>query len=224
MTLAGIRTDGPVFVVGAHYDSTARESGATQAPRAEDNASGTAAVIEMARAIARFPTDATFVFVAFSGEEQGEVGSRYYVQQLAGTALAQRIRGVVIMDMIGYSGDAELDCMLETRDSPDNQALLAHLANVASVYAPELVLSSSTNYWGSDHAPFLDAGYSGLLTIENDYETYPYYHSTSDTFANQNDRFESMAKLIGRMNTAALAEWSTPNTLYAVLSSLSLLN
>lgn len=223
LTLQGIRADGPVFVVGAHYDSIANESGESYAPGAEDNASGASAVVEMARAIAQYPTDATFVFVAFSGEEQGMVGSKYYVQQLAGTALAQRIRGVVIMDMIGYSGDADLDCMLETSDTPEDQALISHLANIASTYAPGLSLSSSTNYWGSDHEPFLDAGYTGLLTIENDYEAYPYYHSTRDTFANQNERLKSMAGLVVRMNTAALAEWATPNTLYAVLSSISLL-
>ena len=221
LTLDGFRADGPVFVVGAHYDAIAHEPGATQAPGAEDNASGTAAVIEMARAIARYPTDATFVFVAFSGEEQGLVGSTYHVQQLAGTALAQRIRDVFIMDMIGYSGDAELDCMLETKDTPDNQALLAHLANMASVYAPGLVLSTTTNYFGSDHVPFLDAGYSGLLTIENDYAAYPYYHSISDTVANQNGQFESMASLIVRMNTAALAEWSPPDAFYAALMSIT---
>jgi len=62
-----------------------------------------------------------------------------------------------------------------------------------------------------------------LLTIENDYQTYPFYHSTNDTFANQNGRFQSMADLIVRMNTAALAEWSPPNAFYAALTSISLL-
>lgn len=221
LTLQGYRTDGPVFVAGAHYDSVAREPGATQAPGAEDNASGAAAIIEMARAVAQYPTDATFVFVAFSGEEQGMVGSKYHVQHLAGTSFAHRIRAVFIMDMIGYSGDAELDCLLETKDTQNNQALVSHLANMAAIYAPDLSLSATTSYWGSDHAPFLDNGYSGVLTMENDYEDYPYYHSMSDTFAAQNERFKSMAGLIVRMNTAAAAEWSIPNTLYAVLSSMS---
>ena len=119
----------------------------------------------MAKAIRRYPTDATFIFVAFSGEEQGLVGSTHYVQQLAGTALAQRIKGVFIMDMIGYSGDAELDCILETTNTSQNQALLTHMTNMAAVYAPELVLSTTTNPFGSDHVPFLNAGYSGLLAI-----------------------------------------------------------
>ncbi len=219
-TLGGFVSNGPVFVVGAHYDAIATEVGATRAPGAEDNASGTMAVIEIARAIARFPTDATFEFIAFSGEEQGLYGSTHHVQQLAGTAFGQRVQGVFILDMIGYSGDAELDALLETKNTPQNQALLSHLANMAAVYAPELVLSTSTNFFGSDHVPFLNAGYTGLLSIENDYEQYPYYHSRNDTLANQNARFVPLASLITRMNASALAEWSKPNAFYAALQAL----
>ncbi len=70
-----------------------------------------------------------------------------------------------------------------------------HLVQVESTYAPGLALSSSTNFFGSDHVPFLDAGFSELPTIENDYEAYPFYHSSDGTLANQNGRFQSMADL-----------------------------
>jgi Peptidase family M28/Fibronectin type III domain len=90
-----------VYVVGAHYDSRVTDvlNGTSDAPGANDDASGTAAVLELARVFAPHPTEATIVFVAFAGEEQGLLGSNHFAQ------LAQdqgwNIEGVLNMDIIG---------------------------------------------------------------------------------------------------------------------------
>jgi peptidase M28-like protein len=90
-----------VYVVGAHYDSRVTDvlNGTSDAPGANDDASGTSAVLELARVFAPHPTEATIVFVAFAGEEQGLLGSAHFAQ------LAQdngwNIQGVLNMDIIG---------------------------------------------------------------------------------------------------------------------------
>ena len=82
-----------VYVVGAHYDSRVTDplNATSDAPGANDDASGTAAVLELARVFAPRPTDSTIVFVAFAGEEQGLLGSDHFAQlakDRAGTSRA----------------------------------------------------------------------------------------------------------------------------------------
>jgi hypothetical protein len=92
-----------VYVVSGHYDSRRTDvlDGQGDAPGANDDGSGTSAVLELARVMAPIPTEATVVFVAFAGEEQGLYGSNHFA------ALAQQnqwnIQGVLNMDIIGSS-------------------------------------------------------------------------------------------------------------------------
>ena len=90
-----------VYVVSAHYDSRVTDvmNATSDAPGANDDGSGTSAVIELARVFARHPTEATIVFVAFAGEEQGLYGSNHFAQQAS--ASGQNIQGVLNMDIIG---------------------------------------------------------------------------------------------------------------------------
>lgn len=90
-----------VYVVGAHYDSRVSDvlDAESDAPGANDDASGTSAVLELARVFAPHPTDSTIVFVAYAGEEQGLYGSNH-VAQLAQDA-GWNIQGVLNMDIIG---------------------------------------------------------------------------------------------------------------------------
>jgi hypothetical protein len=92
-----------VYVVGAHYDSRVTDvlDSESDAPGANDDASGTSAVIELARVMATHPTEATVVFVTYAGEEQGLYGSEHFAE------LAKQngwnIQGVLNMDIIGSS-------------------------------------------------------------------------------------------------------------------------
>ncbi|WP_141731032.1 M28 family metallopeptidase [Oligoflexus tunisiensis] len=175
-TLPGRSRPDEVYVVGAHYDSTS-ERPFELAPGAEDNASGTAGLLTLARLFAEQPPEATLIFIAFSGEEQGLLGSRAWLKNWLADGRTQQIHGVFIMDMIGYSGDGELDCLLET--SPASQPFLSQIQ--AAHKDAELVLTSSLDYWGSDHVPFLDNRIPAVLFIENDYLDYPAYHRSTDT-------------------------------------------
>ena len=90
-----------VYVVGAHYDSRVTDvlNATSDAPGANDDASGTSAVLELARVLARVRSEATIVFVAYAGEEQGLYGSTHFAE------LAKQngwnIQGVLNMDIIG---------------------------------------------------------------------------------------------------------------------------
>lgn len=200
-TLPGLRND-DIYIIGAHYDSIATRDGANFAPGAEDNGTGTIAVLEMARILSVYRPDATFLFICYSGEEQGLYGSRYHVGRLQAAGLAGKIKAVCIMDMIGYSSDADLDILLETGGA--GIALLEPWTEAALAYT-NLRVVTSTNPFGSDHVPYINGGMASLLTIENEYETYPGYHRGTDTIEKVS---EAMAIETVKMNLAALATMS----------------
>jgi len=90
-----------VYVVGAHYDSrvTLVKNATADAPGANDDGSGTSAVLELARVMAPHATEATIKFVTYAGEEQGLYGSNH----LAEIAKQQgwNVQGVLNMDIVG---------------------------------------------------------------------------------------------------------------------------
>jgi hypothetical protein len=90
-----------VYVVGAHYDSRVTDvlNGESDAPGANDDGSGTSAVLELARVFAPHPTESTIVFVAYAGEEQGLYGSNHFAQLAKDNGW--NIQGVLNMDIIG---------------------------------------------------------------------------------------------------------------------------
>ncbi len=186
------------FVVGGHYDSTSQDP-SVAAPGAEDNASGCAGVLEMARIFTAYQPRATVLFICYSGEEQGLNGSEAHVAALSASGDLGKIQAMLDMDMIGYTVDADLDCLLETE--PFAQSLLDPFVDAAGEYT-QLRIVTTLSAWGSDHIPYLDAGIPALLTIENDWSEYPDYHRTTDIPANLTI---AMAEEILRMNVGALA-------------------
>jgi hypothetical protein len=92
-----------VIVVSSHYDSRVTDvlNATSDAPGANDNASGSSAVLELARVFATRPTEATVVFVTFAGEEQGLYGSAHFAQMAADQHW--NIEAELNMDIIGSS-------------------------------------------------------------------------------------------------------------------------
>eukprot|EP01079_Euglenida_sp_SAG-EU17-18_P012194 gene12194-2224_t len=94
-------TSSDIVVVGAHFDSTS-ERAQTLAPGAVDNGSGSVSVMEAAEALMALSNiEKTVHFVVFSGEEQGLIGSKYYVDQAKANGL--NIVAGLILDMTAYS-------------------------------------------------------------------------------------------------------------------------
>jgi hypothetical protein len=102
-TLKGTQTESAdrIYVVSGHYDSMCNSptDAKCDAPGANDDASGTAAVLEMARVMAPYQFDATIVFMAVPGEEQGLLGATYYAEQAKQKNI--KIDGMFTNDIIG---------------------------------------------------------------------------------------------------------------------------
>lgn len=198
--LPGTTRPDDVYIVGGHYDATSSGCGVSNpAYGAEDNASGAAGVLEAARVLAANPPEATVVFLAYGGEEQGLYGSEDHVADLTASGDLADVQGVVIMDMIAYSVDATLDVLLETRSV--GSAQLALMAQAAADYTG-MVVHQSLFAWGSDHVPYLDANRPAVLTIDDDWDQYSWYHCTTDTI---DKLVQAMGEEIVRMNVASVA-------------------
>ncbi|HXW53487.1 MAG TPA: M28 family metallopeptidase [Myxococcota bacterium] len=195
------RDPNDIYLVGAHYDSIS-EKAHDRAPGAEDNASGTAGLLALARAFMAEPEPKSRIrFVAFSGEEAGLHGSKAHVANIFARREQDKIKEVLIMDMIGYTSDDDLDALIETSSSQQN--LVDLLRSSANKYSQGRI-ETSFNYWGSDHVPFINNGFSAALLIENDYNEYPHYHRSTDVPANLR---KEMAEVILKMIAGALGYW-----------------
>ncbi len=193
------------IVIGAHYDSrNGSGSSVSPTPGAEDNASGCAGVIELARAVLPFQPQRTLVFVCYAGEEQNLYGSSAHVTRLQNEGHLAKVQAVIVMDMIGYSADAQLDVDFESKATW--LPYLNRFAAAAATYVPELNVTLSTNPFGSDHMPYLNKNRQTLLAIESDWDVYPYYHAATDLPVNVGPHAQAMGGAILKTNAAMLAE------------------
>ncbi len=201
-TLPGRTSPEQVVIVGAHYDSSSNER-TRLAPGADDNGSGTAAVLELARVLSQYSFDFTIKFIAFSAEEWGLYGSKHYAQ--SARSAGEKIIGVVNLDMVGYPNPVPEDLDLIVNGS--SEWLASAFANAATAYAPMptlKVVNPSLTY--SDHSPFWDQGYSAVCGIEDASPTNPNYHKTTDTFSTINMDFETAVVRASLATVAVLAQ------------------
>ena len=154
---------GQVLVIGAHYDHLGSGGfGALDDPDstgivhngADDNASGTTALLEVARRLVSRRLPRTVLFIAFSGEELGSLGSDYFVKHP--TVPIDSVYAMLNMDMVGRLRDAKLIAS-GAATATEFPALLDSL-NHAGGGDPHFDLRASGDGWGpSDHASFYGA-------------------------------------------------------------------
>ena len=175
-----------IHVVGAHYDSeVAGDNPAAPAPGADDNASGAAALLEIARAIAGTgvrPAE-TILFAAFTAEEEGLVGSRAFVADLIKEQA--EVADMINLDVIGYLAPGTRLDISVTSDTftPAVQALVARMAEVAALYLPERpfeVGNPPPCRKCSDHSAFVESGYPAATIFEDLQYFCPFMHSAND--------------------------------------------
>lgn len=192
-------------VMGAHYDTIAYP--ASNAPGADDNASGTVAVLEAARVLKDMDFERSIVFIAFSGEEEGLVGSGAWAEDAASAGLD--IIGMLNLDMICYkaAGDAEdLDVIFNASSEP-----FANLAfETVAAYVPELAAVEGYLTGGSsDHAAFWSNGFRAIFFFEDSGNYSPYLHTSNDIIGVSANDFPFMLKNV-RAATATVAELALP--------------
>ena len=191
--------DRGVVIATAHLDSINLEGGpAAPAPGADDNGSGSAGVLEIARVFQHHRSRHDLRLILFGGEEQGLFGSKRYVDTLP-QAERKRIRAVVNMDMIGSLNSATRTVLLE--GAPLSQTVIDGLAQAAEAYT-QLPVEVSLNPFASDHVPFINAQIPAVLTIEGADNANNRVHSERDSL----DRIDyEIAEEILRMNVGFIA-------------------
>lgn len=189
-----------LIIVNAHYDTIAVSRDGkfnykdvnTEAPGANDDASGVAALLEMARIIAPLETEATIQFIAFAGEEQGLVGSTLYAQKMK--QQRKNIEAVLTLDMIaniedglGYVDSTRVRVFSEDPNDSLSRELARYVRRTAQVVLPhfeiELIFRSDRFGRGGDHTPFVLEGYPGIRFTEAR-ENYSIQHTPMDTIDN----------------------------------------
>lgn len=213
-------------IVGAHFDDLPKKG---PAPGAVDDASGTAAVLAMAKSFmagGAKPLKSMY-FVSFGGEEAGLYGSDLFAAELKSPGstccpIPEKCRlprksldhKAITMDMIGWRNPTfkEDTVTLETKNWAAD--LLPPLAQSNIVNNGErLKLWASFSPYGSDHESFLKRHLPALLAIDNDGDAtaYPCYHQSCDTRDNVNVR---LATEISRMNLGGAMRLAGLDTRY----------
>jgi hypothetical protein len=180
-----------VILLLAHLDSVGKDFAG-----ADDNASGTAVLMEIARVLKKYGNKKTIRFFATNGEELGLLGAKHYVKELSASGELKNIVLAINMDMVGYNSNGVVE--LETEAREEAMALwFAELARTYTSLKPKITLGA----WGSDHVPFLKAGVPALLTIEDWSTKTPCYHLACDLPETLNYQY---ALEVARLNLAAM--------------------
>lgn len=167
-TLRGTVNPDLVYVVSSHYDSV--EAG----PGADDDSSGTAALLEAARVLAGHPMPATIVFASFTGEEAGLLGSREFVRRAVAARL--HVAGALNNDMIGWMNDHRLDNTIRYSNPG-----IRDIQHAAAMLFTRLITYDSLYFKSTDAASLYDA-YGDIVGGIGSYPVLgsPHYHQASD--------------------------------------------
>jgi hypothetical protein len=214
-------------VITSHYDSIAARRGPGTprtddegprspqevepiAPGVSDNASGVAAVLELARIMSQYEFDKSVVFIAFSAEEVGLVGSAAYAARARQEKM--EIEAVLNNDIIGNdiagngrSANNRLRVFSEGPEDSPSRSLARYTKEIAERYIPsmtvDLVFRRDRFGRGGDHTSFNREGYAAVrLTTPS--ENYANQHTAADTFANASVPYTTR---VARMNAAVLS-------------------
>jgi hypothetical protein len=197
-----------LVIAGGHFDSYSSQP-QTSAPGADDDASGVAAALEIARVLRTARFRKTLRYLAFSGEEQWMKGSTHWVEFVA-VPRGLRIDGFYNLDMIGYTASDTSLLYVTPNTASRSLAVLAESANAQ--YGIGLHVA---NYWdedaAGDHTPFWDRGFKAVFVIEDSEwgiwnGSNPHYHTTHDTLGNLRMSLVTRATRLAAACLATLAE------------------
>jgi hypothetical protein len=208
-TLRGTTDPDRVYVVSGHYDSmcTSPIDAKCDAPGANDDASGTAAVMELARVMSKHKFDATIVFMTVPGEEQGLLGATYFAEQAKQKAM--NIEGMFTNDIIGGvtsqkkspnrnrvrvfsegvpSNETEQQAATRRSVGGENDSASRQLARFIKEQSDRylkgfgvwMIYRRDRYLRGGDHIPFLERGFTAVRITEAD-EDYTHQHQNVRT-------------------------------------------
>ena len=195
LNLPGKHAAAPPILLGAHYDAV------PGTPGADDNASGVAALLELAQFFSAQPANCPLRLVAFDLEEYGMVGSSHYAEILR--QQKQKLRLMLSLEMLGYctqepnSQRYPVDAMKAMYPSTGNFiGLIGNLPAIPDLlhFNHHLTQAGVPSQWLpagmrgnlipatrlSDHAPFWDRNYRAVMVTDTAFMRNPHYHQSSD--------------------------------------------
>ena len=207
--LKGTTDPDRIYVVSGHYDSmcTSPTNATCDAPGANDDASGTAVSLELARVMSKRKFDATIVFMAVPGEEQGLLGAAHYAEQAKVNKM--NIEGMFTNDIVGgvttqKSGPFRNKVRVFSEGVPSNETeqqantrrsvggendseprqLARYIKEQAERYLKDfgvMMIYRRDRYGrGGDHIPFVERGFSAIRITES-HEDYTHQHQNVRT-------------------------------------------
>ena len=200
-TQPGVEYPNQKYVICAHYDAIP----VAVAPAADDDGSGTATLIEIARVLSQHQFVFTIEYCFWDEEEQGLVGSGEYSD--AAEAAGDSLLGVVNMDAIAWDGDGDDLMRIHTRDIGNSMDLADVAESVNTTY--NIGLNVAVNNPGatySDHASFWDNDFGAILIIEDfDNDGNPHYHTETDLVQYFDTTYYNQMSLLSVATISSLA-------------------
>jgi Zn-dependent M28 family amino/carboxypeptidase len=220
--LAG--SENRVIVIGAHYDT------APGTPGADDNASGVAALLELARSLRRFSPGPAIRWIAFTLEEPPYFGSALMGSRVHARKCRQRgerVAGMLSLEMLGYycdlPGSQEYPLPFLSWLLPDRGNFIALAGNLRSWRLVRKVAGRMAKAGGipiehvalpvpgaglSDNRSFWEEGYPALMITDTAFFRNPHYHARSDLPETLDDA--RMAAVVRALEKAIRACWAGP--------------
>jgi hypothetical protein len=187
-----------IYIICGHYDTVWNVVGA------DDNAGGTSAVLIASDVLSTYTFNHTIRFIAFSGEEEGLVGSYEYVKEAVENK--DNIAGVLNLDMIGYAPTQEDANKIGVYDQKVSYWLTNFTSSISTEYFPyinlQVIHKGSPGI--SDHLSFTREKYPAVLYWE--YIKSPAWHQKNDTLENMNPSYATKVTKLGVATLATLAE------------------
>jgi hypothetical protein len=186
-----------IYIICGHYDTVPRS------PGADDNGSGTAAVLSAANVMSQYTFNHTVKFVAFDSEEYGHLGSRSYVREAYKNG--DNLVATLNADMMGYAESRIGEKRTTVYSNEESEWILDFTTDASQRYQTyiDIEVIPGGPYGGSDHASFWEVGYDAIFYWE--YEFNPSYHSPGDVIENMNPGY---ATKVSKLIMATLAELS----------------
>jgi len=191
-----------IFIICGHYDTV------SAGPGADDDGSGVAAVLAAAELMSKYEFSHTVRFVAFSGEEQGLIGSRHYAEDAYNNN--ESIVAVLNADMIGYTATGSDGKQGKIYENTASEWIVDFTQDISVLYNDyiDIQLISQGVTWGSDHYYFWEYGYDAVFYHE--YNFNDYYHSANDTIAHMNITYSTRFSRLILATLATMAQAPRP--------------
>lgn len=193
-TQVGKENPDDIYIISAHYDSVTEYC-------ADDNATGTAAVLEIAKTLSQVCLDNTIKYIFWDEEEIRLLGSDHYAKNLS-SSMKSKIKGVINMDMLGFDYNKDRNIPVHSKDVAKSNQLKDDVVAIIEKYKSSINLTPEVPnepVEGSDHASFWKQNMTAIMITDGlSYGTItPHYHKPTDRVSTLDLKyFQDMTKAL----------------------------